>query len=74
MVVSTCMSVKNIILRRLYGIIYTVKSITSKPEIFLRMSSKPEILLQHISEFTILSNQVKPEASKSWLLLHESLQ
>ena len=34
------------------------------------IQSKPEILLQNICELTILSNEVKPEASKSWLLLH----
>ena len=38
------------------------------------MQSKPEILLQSICEFTILSKQVKPEISKSWLPLHASLQ
>ena len=51
-----------------------VKYIPSKPEILLSIPSKLEILLQHINEFIILSKQVKPEASKSWLLLHESLQ
>ena len=35
---------------------------------------KPEILLQNIRESTILSKQVKPEASKSWLPLYVSLQ
>ena len=38
------------------------------------IQSKPEIFLQRIREFTILSKQVKPESSKSWLPLHASLQ
>ena len=47
----------------------------SKPEMFVQgMHAKPEIPLQNIQEFTILSKQVKPKASKSWLPLHASIQ
>ena len=38
------------------------------------LQSKPEIFLQDNCEFTILSKQVKPEVSKSWLPLHALLQ
>ena len=52
-----------------------VASIQSKPETFLqRIQTKPEILLQTICEFTILSKQVKPKVSKSWLPLQSSMQ
>ena len=72
---SILASIWNIFLQCLYGDISTVTSIPSKPEIFLQsIQSKPEISLQRICEFTILSKQVKSEASKSWLLLNESLQ
>ena len=62
---SLLASLWNIFLRLLYGDIYMVKSIPSKPEIFLRIPSKPQILLQRISEFIILSKQAKPKTSKS---------
>ena len=56
-------------------IIPMVTSILSKPKKILQgIQSKPEIPLQNIHEFTILSKQVKPEASKSRLPLHASLQ
>ena len=72
---SILISLWNIFLRRLYGDISTVTNITSNLKIFLQgIQSKLEIFLQRIREFTISSKQVTPEASKSWLLLHKSLQ
>ena len=53
-----------IFLRRLYKDIPTVT----------RIYSKPEIILQYIRGFVNAPKQVKPEASKSWLPLHSSLQ
>ena len=52
-------------LRRLYEDIHMVTPIPSKSEMFVQgIHLKPEILLQNSQKFTILSKQVKPEASK----------
>ena len=71
---SLLSSLWNIFLRSLYKDISIVTYILSKLEIFVQgIHSKPEILLQSIQEFMMLSKQVKPEVSKSWLPLHTSL-
>ena len=73
MIISTRISMEYISTTSLkkysYGHIYTVKIIFMQG-----IQSKPEILLQKLREFTTLSNQIKPEASKSLLPLHASIQ
>ena len=72
---SVLASLWNIFLRHLYEDISTVTPIPSKPEMFVQgIHSKPEILLQNIRGFVIVPKQVKPEAPKSWLPSHSSLQ
>ena len=53
----------------------TITSTPSKPEVFVQgIHSKPEILLQNFRGFMNAPKQAKPEAAKSWIPSHSSLQ